>query len=58
MLLEFGAFLPQALPEVILAIGALLLALFVIGTHVPLYGSVWIIAIVYTSPAWPSPPVP
>jgi iron(III) transport system permease protein len=46
-LLEFGAFLPQALPEVILAIGALLLALFVIGTHVPLYGSVWIIAIVY-----------
>jgi iron(III) transport system permease protein len=47
-LLEFGAFLPQALPEVILAIGALLLALFVIGTNVPLYGSVWIIAIVYT----------
>lgn len=46
-LLEFGAFLPQALPEVILAIGALLLALFVIGAYVPLYGSVWIIAIVY-----------
>lgn len=46
-LLEFGAFLPQALPEVILAIGALLLALFVIGKSVPLYGSVWIIAIVY-----------
>ncbi|HYJ14610.1 MAG TPA: iron ABC transporter permease [Candidatus Limnocylindria bacterium] len=46
--LEFGAFLPQALPEVILAIGALLLALFVIGTTIPLYGSVWIIAIVYT----------
>lgn len=46
-LLEFGAFLPQALPEVILAIGALLLALFVVGKSVPLYGSVWIIAIVY-----------
>lgn len=46
--LEFGAFLPQALPEVILAIGALLLSLFVIGAKVPLYGSVWIIAIVYT----------
>jgi iron(III) transport system permease protein len=45
--LEFGAFLPQALPEVILAIGALLLALFVLGTAIPLYGSVWIIAIVY-----------
>jgi iron(III) transport system permease protein len=45
--LEFGAFLPQALPEVILAIGALLLSLFVFGTKVPLYGSVWLIAIVY-----------
>jgi iron(III) transport system permease protein len=45
--LEFGAFLPQALPEVILAIGALLLSLFVLGTAIPLYGSVWIIAIVY-----------
>ncbi|HXG53085.1 MAG TPA: iron ABC transporter permease [candidate division Zixibacteria bacterium] len=46
-ILEFGAFLPHALPEVILAIGALLLALFVLGDHVPLYGSVWLIAIVY-----------
>ena len=46
-LLEFGAFLPHALPEVILAIGALLLALFVMQQIVPLYGSVWLIAIVY-----------
>ncbi len=45
--LEFGAFLPQALPEVILSIGALLLSLFVLGTTIPLYGSVWIIAVVY-----------
>jgi iron(III) transport system permease protein len=45
--LEFGAFLPQALPEVILSIGALLLSLFVLGTLIPLYGTVWIIAIVY-----------
>ncbi len=45
--LEFGAFLPQALPEVILSIGALLLSLFVLGTAIPLYGSVWLIAIVY-----------
>ena len=45
--LEFGAFLPQALPEIILAIGALLLSLFVLGTTIPLYGTVWIIAIVY-----------
>jgi iron(III) transport system permease protein len=45
--LEFGAFLPHALPEVILAIGALLLALFVLRGILPLYGSVWLIAIVY-----------
>ena len=45
--LEFCAFLPQALPEVILAIGALLLSLFVLREFVPLYGSVWLIAIVY-----------
>ncbi|MBI2358809.1 MAG: ABC transporter permease subunit, partial [Deltaproteobacteria bacterium] len=45
--LEFGAFLPHALPEVIMAIGASLLALFVLGNFVPLYGSVWLIAIVY-----------
>lgn len=45
--LEFGAFLPQALPPVILAIGALLLALFVLKDFLPLYGSVWLIGVVY-----------
>lgn len=45
--LEFGAFLPHALPEVILAIGALFLSLFVLRDVVPLYGSVWSIAMVY-----------
>jgi iron(III) transport system permease protein len=45
--LEFAAFLPHALPEVILAIGALLLALFVLRGWLPLYGTVWLIAIVY-----------
>jgi len=45
--LEFGAFLPHALPEVIMAIAALLLALFVLRGIVPLYGSVWLIAIIY-----------
>lgn len=45
--LEFGAFLPQALPPVILAIGALLLALFVLQKFLPLYGSVWLIGVVY-----------
>jgi len=45
--LEFGAFLPHALPEVILAISALLLALFVLKGTFSLYGSVTLIAIVY-----------
>lgn len=45
--LEFGAFLPHALPEVILAIAALLLSLFVLNKIVPLYGSISLIAIVY-----------
>jgi hypothetical protein len=46
-LLEFGAFLPHALPEVILAVGASLLALFVLRRVLPLYGTVWLIAMVY-----------
>jgi len=45
--LEFGAFLPHTLPEVLFAIGALLAALFVLKDFVPLYDTVWLIAIVY-----------
>ncbi|HLG69013.1 MAG TPA: iron ABC transporter permease [Chloroflexota bacterium] len=45
--LDFGAFLPHALPELIMAVSALLLALFVVGHLLPLFGSVWLMAIVY-----------
>jgi len=45
--LEFGAFLPHTVPELLFAIGALLVALFVLKDYVPLYGSVWLIALVY-----------
>jgi iron(III) transport system permease protein len=45
--LEFGAFLPHALPEVILAVAAILLALFVLKDVAPLYGTVTLIAIIY-----------
>ncbi len=45
--LEFGAFLPHTLPEVLFAIGALLMALFVLRDFLPLYDTVWLIAIVY-----------
>jgi iron(III) transport system permease protein len=45
--LDFGAFLPHALPEVILAISGSLVALFVVARVLALYGSVWLIAVVY-----------
>jgi len=45
--LEFGAFLPHALPEVILAVAAILLSLFVLKDFVPLYGTLTLIAAVY-----------
>lgn len=45
--LEFGAFLPHTLPEILFAIGALLMALFVLRDFLPLYDTVWLIALVY-----------
>jgi iron(III) transport system permease protein len=45
--LEFGAFLPHALPGIVFAIGALLLGLFVFKGWLPIYGTVWLIALVY-----------
>jgi iron(III) transport system permease protein len=46
-LLEFGAFLPHTIPRVVMSIGALLLALFVLRDHVPIYGTVWILVAIY-----------
>ena len=46
-LLEFGAFLPHTLPEILFAIGALLGALFLLKGIVPLYDSVFLLAAVY-----------
>jgi len=45
--LEFGAFLPHTVPELLFAIGALLMALFLLRDTIPLYGTVWLIALVY-----------
>lgn len=44
---EFLSFLPHALPPIIFAIAALVTALFLLGNALPLYGTVWLIAIVY-----------
>jgi iron(III) transport system permease protein len=46
-LLEFGAFLPHAIPRVVIAVGSLLLALYVIRNFLPIYGTVWILVGVY-----------
>jgi iron(III) transport system permease protein len=45
--LEFGAFLPHTLPDILFALGALMLALFVLRDWIPIYGTVWLIALVY-----------
>lgn len=45
--LEFGAFLPHTIPEILFAIGALLLALFVLRNFLPLYDTVWLMALAY-----------
>src|SRR5262245_904723 len=47
-LLDFAAFLPHTMPSVVLAVGGALLALFVLRDALPLYGTVWLIAVVYT----------
>lgn len=45
-LYDFFAFLPHAVPNIIFAIGAMLLALFVLRQFLPIYGTIWIVLIV------------
>jgi iron(III) transport system permease protein len=45
---DFIAFLPHAVPSIVFGVGALLLALFVIQRALPIYGTVWILLIVFT----------
>ena len=47
-LFDFIAFLPHAVPSIVFGVGALLLALFVVQRAVPLYGTIWILLIVFT----------
>ncbi len=44
---DFLAFLPLAIPAIVFSVAALLLALFVLRGVVPLYGTIWILVIVY-----------
>lgn len=44
---DFIAFLPHAVPSIVFGVGALLLALFVLQRALPLYGTIWLLLIVF-----------
>lgn len=46
-LVDFLAFLPVTVPPIVFSVAALLLALFVLNAAVPLYGTIWLLVIVY-----------
>ena len=45
---DFIAFLPHAVPTIVFGVGALLLTLFVLQRALPIYGTIWILLIVFT----------
>jgi iron(III) transport system permease protein len=44
---DFIAFLPHAVPSIVFGVGALLITLFVIQRTVPIYGTIWILLMVF-----------
>jgi iron(III) transport system permease protein len=46
-LFDFFAFLPVTIPPIVFSVAALLLALFVLRQAVPIYGTIWILVVVY-----------
>jgi iron(III) transport system permease protein len=45
---DFIAFLPHAVPSILFGVGALLIALFAIDKALHVYGTIWILLIVFT----------
>jgi iron(III) transport system permease protein len=45
---DFIAFLPHAVPSIIFGVGALLIALYVLRGALPIYGTLWILLIVFS----------
>jgi iron(III) transport system permease protein len=45
---DFVAFLPHAIPSIVFGVGALLITLYVVQGALPIYGTVWILLIVFT----------
>jgi iron(III) transport system permease protein len=46
-LFDFAAFMPHAVPNIVFSMAALLLALFVLRDALPIYGTIWILVLVY-----------
>jgi iron(III) transport system permease protein len=46
-LFDFFAFLPHCVPSICFSVAAWLLALFVLGEWLPIYGTIWILVLVY-----------
>ena len=44
---DFIAFLPHAVPSIVFGVGALLLTLFVLQRALPIYGTIWILLMVF-----------
>jgi iron(III) transport system permease protein len=44
---DFVAFLPHAVPNIIFGVGALLVTLYVLQRAVPIYGTIWILLLVF-----------
>ncbi len=44
---DFVAFLPHAIPNIIFGVGALIATLYVLQRAVPIYGTVWVLALVF-----------
>ncbi|MEA2937836.1 MAG: iron(III) transport system permease protein [Alphaproteobacteria bacterium] len=44
---DFIAFLPHAVPSIVFGVGALLLTLFVLQRALPIYGTIWILLVVF-----------
>ena len=42
------AFLPHAIPNIIFGVGALLVTLYVLQRAIPIYGTIWVLLIVFT----------
>jgi iron(III) transport system permease protein len=45
---DFVAFLPHAVPSIVFGVGALLIVLYVVQRAVPIYGTVWLLLVVFT----------